>query len=188
MVMAGILLCGGSGSRYRGDTHKLEAPFRGSTVFEHSLAGLRGASIEPIAVVFGVIDLSHLLHEGEVALLNPNPNLGMASSLAIGLAWAKSLEASEVIVGLGDQPLIGSSPWLTLAHAGETSPIMVATYEGRRRNPVRISRELFDLIPSQGEVGARSLYSQFSEQLLEVECVGEPIDIDTKEELDRWNW
>ena len=65
---------------------------------------------------------------------------------------------------------------------------MVATYQGKRRNPVRIAREAFDLLPESGDEGARVLFSSFPALVQEVECEGEPVDIDTVEELDEWNW
>ncbi|MDA8101975.1 MAG: nucleotidyltransferase family protein [Nitrospiraceae bacterium] len=181
-----VLLAAGLGTRFRGPAHKLMAGFRGAPLVSHALAAMRASGIARRAVVAGAVELDGVL-EDEVLLVNPEPARGLASSLAIARDWALSNRAEAMVIGLGDQPLIPASAWSRLASA-RGAPIMVATYQGKRRNPVRIAREAFDLLPESGDEGARVLFSSFPALVQEVECEGEPVDIDTVEELDEWNW
>ncbi|MDA8277065.1 MAG: nucleotidyltransferase family protein [Actinomycetota bacterium] len=187
MKVAGAILAGGYGSRYLGETHKLLAPFRGDTVLGHALRAARDSSIEDLAIVQGAIDLSWAIKEGETLLSNDDPTAGMASSLAVAIEWAKEIECDHIVVGLGDQPLVVTESWTNLAAAPTEARLVVATYGGKRRNPVRIAREIFALLPSTGEQGARPLMEKYPELVLELPCEGEPIDIDTVEELSKWN-
>ena len=90
-------------------------------------------------------------------------------------------------MGLGDQPFVGPEAWAAVATATGPEPIVVATYEGRRGNPVRLDREIWDELPTSGDEGARRLMTRRPELVGEVACPGNAADIDTQEELDRWS-
>jgi molybdenum cofactor cytidylyltransferase len=180
-----VVLAAGGGSRFAGDGHKLLAPFRGRPVVAHAVAAAVDAGLAPVIVVTGAVDLAGALPEGVHEVHNPDWAAGQAGSLRVGVALADSLGCDAVVVGLGDQPLVGPGPWRAVAAAD--APIAPASYGGRRRNPVRLAREVWHLLPVEGDEGARALMRVRSDLVGEVPCLGEPADIDTLEDLERWN-
>ena len=101
------------------------------------------------------------------------------------IAVAEHDKHEAVVVGLGDMPLISSSAWAAVAEADTV--LGVATFSGNRRPPVKIHHELWPLIPLSGDEGARSLLRLRPDLVNDVPCEGNPIDIDTRGDLARWN-
>jgi molybdenum cofactor cytidylyltransferase len=185
-TVAALVLAAGGGSRYRGPTHKLLANLRGRPVVSWSIEAALGAELDETIVVTGAIDLSEVLPDQVTVLENPGWADGMATSLAVGLDWCARQGHRAAVVGLGDQPLVRTSAWRTVA-AADHAPIVVATYGGQRRNPVRLRQDVWPLVPSSGDEGARTLMRSRPELVGEVACEGEPVDIDTSEDLERWS-
>ena len=187
-----VLLAAGAGSRFHDDRHKLWAeiadngtgPLR--TIIERSLSSALAADIGPIVVVTGCVadvvptDLAHAV----TVCHNDRWSEGQITSLHCALAAARSLGATCVVVGLADQPFIDPAAWRAVAHA--SGPIAVATYDGRRANPVKLDAAVWDLLPTTGDEGARSLMRVRPDLVREVACTGSPADIDTTEDLRRW--
>ncbi len=181
-----MLLCAGQGSRFHGSTNKLLHPLNGSAVVEISLSAMLGAGFEYNIVVDGAVDIGQYLSEPVIHLHNSHWQEGMATSLQLGVAEARKLGVDSVIVGLGDQPGIPSVSWAAVAQSCDR-PIGVATYHGKRRNPVRLDSPVWDLLPRTGDEGARALFEAHPELVENVDCMGDPRDIDTLEDLIKWN-
>ncbi|HET6950291.1 MAG TPA: nucleotidyltransferase family protein [Acidimicrobiales bacterium] len=191
MTVAAVLLAAGGGSRYKasgGEGHKLLAPYLGRTVVEWSIDSAAAAHLDATYVVRGAIHLPvPPLAAGAVTFVyNDRWRDGMASSLQAGIARARRDGHAAVVVGLADQPLVLPEAWRRLAHAGR-APVAVATYEGERGNPVRLSSMVWPLLPTTGDEGARVVMRRRPDLVIEVPCPGRSADIDTVDDLDEWS-
>jgi len=182
-VMA-VVLAAGAGSRYHDDHHKLRADVRGTAVITRAVAAAVASGLE-VVVVVGAVDVDDLLPAGVAIVRNAHWERGQATSLAAGIDVARRRGVAAVVVGLGDQPFVPAAAWAAVA--GTSAPLAVATFGGDRRPPVRIHRSLWDALPAEGDEGARALMRQSPELITEVPCSGEAADIDTVEDLRRWN-
>lgn len=186
--MAAVVLAAGAGSRFAAAdrTHKLLAPWRGRPVIAAVLDAATEAGIGAVWVVTGAADLDEVIG-GCGARRVPNPRWaeGQATSLAAAVDLAGAEGLARIVVGLGDQPLVPSSAWRAVAAAG--GPIAVATYGGRRANPVGLGEEVWPLLPRTGDAGARVVIRNCPELVEEVACDGNPVDIDTVEDLRLWS-
>ncbi len=186
MAKAGLLLCGGEGSRFHGKVNKLIHPLDGSVMVAVSLGAMLGAEFQFNIVVDGAVDVSSYLTPRVLHVNNPSWSEGIATSLNCGIDVARDLGLESVIVGLGDQPGISSGSWKAVSESHER-PIAVATYHGKRRNPVRLDSSIWDMLPRSGDEGARALFRAYPDLVEEVDCDGNPRDIDTLEDLIKWN-
>jgi CTP:molybdopterin cytidylyltransferase MocA len=143
------------------------------------------AGLRPTWVVSGAVDLSTALPEGVGILPNPRWAEGQATSLRRAVEAARQVGLDALVVGLADQPLIPASAWRAVAEA--PAPLAVATYDGNRRNPVKLGAAIWDLLPESGDEGARRLMRARPEMVHEVPCRGDPMDIDTREDLQEWS-
>jgi CTP:molybdopterin cytidylyltransferase MocA len=191
MTVAAIVLAAGGGSRFTesgGDGHKLLAPFQGRTVVEWAIDSAAAAGLDAVYVVRGAVDLPvPPLAAGAVRFVaNDRWRDGMATSLRAGLTRARRDGHHAVVVGLGDQPLVLAESWQRVARA-KAKPIGVATYNGRRGNPVRLSSLVWPLLPLSGDQGARVVMRRRPDLVMEVPCPGGAADIDTVDDLREWS-
>ncbi len=187
-----VLLAGGAGSRFDGDGHKLFAEIvesdtgRVHSVIERSLANALAADVGPVVVVTGAVADVVPAHLRDTVTICHNERWqdGQITSLHAGIDAARSVGATAVVVGLADQPFIEPAAWRAVSESA--GPIAVATYDGRRANPVKLDAEVWDLLPTTGDEGARALMRVRPNLVREVACAGSPADIDTTEDLRRW--
>jgi molybdenum cofactor cytidylyltransferase len=182
-----VVLAAGAGSRFLATdgTHKLAATWRDRPVVAWAVDAAVAAGLARTWVVTGALPLAGVIGPGAEILYNPAWAEGQATSLQVAVTAARQAGLDAVVVGLGDQPGVTPSAWRLVAEVD--APIAVATYGGRRRNPVRLARDVWDLLPSGGDEGARGIMRTRPELVIEVACDGQPGDIDTVEDLERWN-
>ncbi len=185
-----VVLAAGAGSRFTGEEHKLNSKIGGVTIIEWAVRAAHSANIGPVVLITGATrpdicdpDLRF------VEINNPLWAAGQATSVQKGIEYARSTSASSVVIGLGDQPFITAASWRALARSA--SPIAVATYvdpdgSSRRGNPVKLDASVWDALPTDGDSGARELIRLRPELVEAIPCEGSPADIDTMEDLQRW--
>jgi molybdenum cofactor cytidylyltransferase len=182
-VVVAVVLAAGAGSRFRGPTHKLDAAIGGQALVDRAVGTALAAGVGPVVAVTAG-QLRTALHPSVVHVVNEQWADGQITSLRRGIAAARDLGATAVVVGLGDQPFVTTDAWRAVA--ATDAPIAVATYDGRRGHPVRLRDDVWDLLPTGGDEGARSLLRLRPDLVEAVPCDGSPIDIDTVEDLRRW--
>jgi CTP:molybdopterin cytidylyltransferase MocA len=186
VTTAAVVLAAGGGSRFAGRTSKLLAPFRGRPLVSWAVDAALGAELDETVVVTGAVDLSAVLPADVTLLHNQAWAFGLASSLRVGLDWSERQGHAAAVIGLGDQPLVAAQAWRAVA-ASTDAPIVVATYSGRRRNPVKLDRSVWPLVPVTGDEGARVVMGSRPALVREVACPGDPADVDTVEDLRLWS-
>lgn len=184
------MLAAGGGSRFGGG--KLLARLGGQPIIEAVLDNLREAPVDEVIVVVGA-DAERLREVceryGVRSVANEEWERGQSTSVLAGLRACDKKSRAAVIL-LGDQPFVGADAVERLVAAfAEGANVAVATYGGKRRNPVLFSREVWPLLEAElaGDEGARSVLRQHPELVVEVPCegVGDPTDVDTREDLRR---
>lgn len=198
MTVLAVVLAAGAGTRF-GPASKLSAPFRGSTVLGAALAAAAGAALDETAVVVAEPRraVTPPVPEAVTVLVNTRADDGLASSLQAALAHARWRGHDAVVVGLGDQPLLDPGAWRLVAEAvapppgrrgaPTVSPIVFARYGDRRGHPVGLARRIWSLLPTVGDRGAAETARLRPDLVGEVPCPGNPVDIDTPDDLARWS-
>jgi len=181
------VLAAGGGSRFAAGpdaAHKLLATWRGRPLVWTAASNALSAGLSPTWVVTGAVDLAESVPPGIAILPNPRWAEGQATSLQVAVAAARAAGLDAIVVGLGDQPLVPPEAWAAVGRS--EAAIAVATYDGQRRNPVRLAAAVWDLLPLSGDQGARVLINRRPDLVQEVRCQGDPADIDTREDLQIW--
>jgi CTP:molybdopterin cytidylyltransferase MocA len=191
VTTAAIILAAGGGSRFTasgGTGHKLLAAYLGRTVIEWSIETAAAAKLDALYVVRGATHLPvPALAAGAVTFVrNDRWREGIATSMQAGVRRARRDGHAAVVIGLGDQPLVLTDAWRRVARA-TTTPIAVATYEGRRGNPVRLTSMVWPLLPGAGDEGAKVVMRRRPDLVTEVPCPGRSADIDTVDDLAEWS-
>lgn len=185
MTVAAVVLAAGGGARFTGPTHKLLADFRGKPVVQWAVEHAVEAQCDDVVVIIGAVDLRPVLPAGVTVIENPRWHEGQATSLQAAVRHGGRGGYDAIVVGLGDQPLVPSETWRTIA--GSEGLLVSAVLDGHRSPPMRIDKELWPLLPTTGDEGARVLIRSRPELVREIACPGHGLDIDTLEDLPSWS-
>ncbi len=185
MTVAAAVLAAGAGSRFAGDDHKLRAEFRGRPVLAWVLDAVDGAGFNEVFVVSGAARIDDLVAAHHTVVHNEVWAEGQATSMGVAVDAAAAAGHDAVVIGLGDQPLVPTSAWRSVgAAAGE---IVTATFAGKRRPPVKLSSRVWPDLVRSGDTGARELMARRADLVRDLPCQGNPVDIDTLEDLRQWS-
>lgn len=192
MTVAAAVLAAGLGSRLESDVPKPLVPLAGRPLVGWALDAVMATDLRPALLVVG------WRGQGVEAAAPPGVTVihargwrhGIARSLRAALDAAEGYaQVSALCIGLADQPLIGAEAYRRLAavHA-DGAEFAVATYDGRRRNPVLLGRSLWSAAHElEGDTGARSLLADPPSGITvaDVDCTGtgDPADVDTLDDL-----
>ena len=184
------MLAAGRGLRFGGEIPKPLLELGGRPLVLHAVAAALGSGLAPVVVVVSDERIAAAVGAGVrgavVVARNPAPERGISSSLHAALhALEADASIAGVVVGLADQPLVGSDAYRRVAGALDGgAQLAVATYGGVRGNPVLVGRAHWgEALALEGDEGARVLLRRHG--AVEVPCdgTGEPADIDTPEDL-----
>src|SRR5215204_321243 len=186
-----ILLAAGESSRLGRPKQLLL--FNGKTFLQHSVQVANASNAQQIIVVLGAHADSVKKEIGGVdvrIVKNSEWEEGMASSIRCGIkAFAETTsEAEGVVLMVCDQPFVTASLLNELINAHQTTgkPIVACSYENTFGPPAFFHRSLFEeLLQLKGDVGARGIVSQHTE---DVEVIPFPkgiYDVDTETDYER---
>lgn len=173
--VAGVVLAAGEGKRFGGP--KAPYVYNGERLVDRSVRLLREAGCDPVFVILGAWEGSV---DDAVVIVNHGWEEGMGSSLRIGLKWVNATtQAEHALITLVDLPGLTTEAVRRIAQA--PAGIAVATFDGERGHPVRISREHFRaLIDSvAGDSGARDfLESRDDVAFIDLTDIADGVDLD----------
>lgn len=189
---AAAVLAAGAGSRFGGA--KLLARLGGRPLIQRPVEAALQAGMDPVWVVTGfhARELARALPEHPRLRLihNPNPEQGMAGSLALAARAAQAAGAPVLTVLLGDMPLISPELIARTARAALDSEAGAAAVRRSGRpwsHPTAFTRRHYPaLMQLEGDVGGRGLLASLGPRLVLVPG-GEDasLDVDTPADLER---
>jgi molybdenum cofactor cytidylyltransferase len=183
--VAGVILAAGSSSRI-GEVKQLLG-FRQTTLLGEVIKNASRSLLDEVILVLGhgADEIRKALRfEGVRVVINEEHVQGQSTSLRAGLSDV-SEDTDAVMFILGDQPLVGSEVMNALigGYCRTRAPIVLPTHRGKRGNPVVIDRMLFPRVESlTGDVGARVLFREYAEEIVEIDVEDDSIHFD----LDTW--
>jgi molybdenum cofactor cytidylyltransferase len=180
------VLAAGRGLRFGGETPKSLTLLRGRPLVEYALAAARDSGCAPVVLVVSDERVAAAAGERVEIVRNDTPELGIASSLQCALRHFEPDDAVEaVVVGLGDQPLVGAAAYRRVADAYRAGAgLAYATYDGVRGNPVLIARSHWaEAMALRGDEGARVLFRRHPAVAVPCDDTGTAADVDTPGDL-----
>jgi len=187
-VIAAIVLAAGFARRM--GRQKLLLDLRGKPVVRWSVEAIL-PHVGDTVVVTGQDDEAVRAALSGLAVrfaVNPRPQAGQGSSIAVGAAALKPWTAAA-LVALGDQPRLPEGLIARLLAERERSgkAIVAPVYRGTQGTPVLFSAEVFDELRAlAGDAGARAVVQARPGRVARVEVDAPmPPDVDTPEDYAR---
>jgi CTP:molybdopterin cytidylyltransferase MocA len=184
--IAGLVLAAGAGRRF--GQPKALVQYDDRNLLDRAVATLRDGGCRQVIAVLGAGAEQALAAATEAftPVLNRRWGQGLSTSLKAGLA-AVPERYDGVVVTLVDQPRVESEAVRKLiAAAAEGATVAIATYAGRRGHPMYFAREHLGRIAAGaiGDRGARDFIAANPGLVREIECPGDPVDVDTPADLE----
>jgi CTP:molybdopterin cytidylyltransferase MocA len=149
------VLAAGRGTRFGGN--KLEAPCAGKPLGRWVIDAVAAAGLGPGMIVTGPDGASFA--EGWTGLVNPQPERGLASSLALAARAALDARASALLVLLADMPLV--APGYLRELAATPAPAATRQPDGHAGVPALLDRVLLERVAElSSDSGAGALLGE----------------------------
>ena len=162
-------------------TPKAELVVDGVRLLDRAVAAARDSGCAPvIAVVRPGTEVA-----GAQALVNPDPDRGMRSSLALAI---DAVDADALAVVLVDTPGVTADAIRAVATAWRPGRIAIGRYPTGRGHPTVMSVDMWRaaLDVAESDEGARRFVSAHPELVDDVAVPGDAVDLDTRDDLARW--
>lgn len=178
-LIAGILLAAGQSTRF--GRQKLLELWEGEPLVRRAARVLVDTGLSPVIVVIS----NNPAYRDALAdlplrtVVNHEPDGGISQSISLGLA-ALPERADAVLIGVADQPYLGTAAVVALTAAFDRGRIVVARYDDHRGNPVIFDRGFFpELLALEGDRGGLAVVDTHPEAVVEValaHLAGEDVD------------
>ena len=188
--VAAIVLAAGQSSRM--GANKLLAEIKGQPMIRRTVAAMRQAADLTVVVTGREPEAIATALDGLPVTLVHNARFaeGLSTSLRAGIE-ALPADTDVAVIALGDMPLVGPEAVRRLIAAygpAEHRSVCVPVFKGERGNPVLWGRQHFEVLTGMtGDKGARALFDQLSDEIVDVEMPDEAVllDADTPEALEK---
>jgi molybdenum cofactor cytidylyltransferase len=190
---AAIILAAGASTRL-GQPKQL-VQLHGESLLRRTVRLACEAACAPVIVVLGRDTEDHsreLARLAALAVINPNWQTGMASSLKHGLRAALNTNPNmqHALLLVCDQPRLDAAHLqkLLLAHNDGSSAITASRYRETLGVPTIFSKKIFpELLALTGDQGARRILQHHADQVTAIDFPGGELDLDTPEDLAKLN-
>lgn len=187
-----MIQAAGKGSRFHSDQYKLLTSVDGVPMILRTLKPVMEAGFDDIVVVLGshAEEMKKLLLDYPVQIvINNNWEAGQSTSLAAGVRVISNI-SDRCCLLLGDQPFLQKETLQSLLAESDvySDKIIVPFYQGKRGNPIVVPHLYYEklLELTQGDMGGKKLLQTVGYHELSVEDRGILQDIDTIEELKKY--
>jgi CTP:molybdopterin cytidylyltransferase MocA len=190
MSSAAVILAAGDGSRLGGVAKALLKTTRGVPFLDQIALTAREAGVAQLIVVvgppFGAEVAAHAATLGIAIVENPDPDRGMASSLALGFGALLELDHADAWLWPVDHPEVRVETLELVRAAIGTHAAARPVVDGRGGHPPLVTRALFEALASCEEEpeGARSVLARADMIDVPVTDRATIRDIDTQDDLE----
>jgi molybdenum cofactor cytidylyltransferase len=172
--------------RFGSDKRRATGPWEGPLL--HQVLALYRPLFDRVGVVIGPDDpfgAETCLKFAAEALINPEAELGMGRSLAVGADWLREGGAACGVIGLGDMPWILPGTIAAIAAEGlRTGRPVAPVYHGEIGFPRALPNSLFPALTTlSGDRGASAVLDWREAHWLDCDDAGILRDIDTPDDI-----
>ena len=191
MRKGAVILAAGAGMRLGGVAKALLNAGGGRTFLSQILATAREVGLDRAIVVvgppFGEQVAAHAVDLGAEVVINPHPERGMASSVALGFAAIAGTACDVAWLWPVDHPDVSAATLRALEAAVGKHAAARPTVDGRGGHPPLITRALWPQLAACGDAphGARSVLVEADMLDVPVRDEGCVRDVDTQYDLEK---